>query len=340
MGLSLGYNTFKLRSFTPQELNLPVLPGESYTIERHQRYFHLCYIPCFGIGQFWAIRKSDDKLYEMAPDFIRHLDARGMSFNAPWYTFSGPIIAGLILLGTVISTNITNSNKREEAEKEFAANLHKLTARFNNPSTADYYAFCNQFPAEHTASRIVFRVAAITRDSLQLMAPNMNPIEEHFYYDPEDCIDFFSDSITGPSYWVSRKDLEKAICKSYDSIGHFTGIALPRFPGSKIRLTEIDRVQGAIWDLRSRDYREGKVELRYVNKGLDMTIEKIIPLEGPREWDLATPVKWPRKQDLTLSAFSLENKYKCELLCSDSLGNKFTYQVVGAGMMSDVLLKE
>ena len=92
-----GTNSFKLKAYQPHEVEFPN-DVQPYTIEKHQKYFHLYYIPFFPTSQYWAIRRSDNQLYQVAPEGIRHLDSLGHAHKTPWYAFIGLFLIGFGLL--------------------------------------------------------------------------------------------------------------------------------------------------------------------------------------------------------------------------------------------------
>src|SRR5215831_13773647 len=95
-----GHNSFALNTCKPSQLGLPIEADKLYIIERRQRYFHLFWIPVFGIGKIWVLRKhTDGELYEPTPKLSKLLHSFPLKEKTPWYTYSFLI---LLLAASVI----------------------------------------------------------------------------------------------------------------------------------------------------------------------------------------------------------------------------------------------
>src|SRR3569623_725156 len=89
-----GHNSFLLHSCKPLQLGMSEEFDKQYSIERRQRYFHLFWIPFFGIGKIWAMRnRQDNKLYVPNDLLLKALNALPLKDKTPWYTYS------LLLIG-------------------------------------------------------------------------------------------------------------------------------------------------------------------------------------------------------------------------------------------------
>jgi hypothetical protein len=94
-----GWNHFLIRQWLPHELGL-THPDEQadYHVEVRQKYFHVFWIPFFPIGKMWGIRNyADDQLYDIRHDAMAHIEEQNVEPRAPWYSYSGLIILGLLL---------------------------------------------------------------------------------------------------------------------------------------------------------------------------------------------------------------------------------------------------
>ena len=67
MRIVFGHNNFLIKSYTPAELGIPPsdkLNGIVFEVRQH--YFHLFWIPFFGIGKIYVIRRTGDSgMYQM-----------------------------------------------------------------------------------------------------------------------------------------------------------------------------------------------------------------------------------------------------------------------------------
>ena len=84
-----GHNSFLLNACKPSQLGMSEDFDQLYSIERRQRYFHLFWIPFFGIGKTWGMRShKDNKLYVPSPAVEQALNALPLKEKTPWYTYS------------------------------------------------------------------------------------------------------------------------------------------------------------------------------------------------------------------------------------------------------------
>jgi hypothetical protein len=135
-----GHNSFLLNKCKPSQLGLPEEMNQHYSIERRQRYFHLFWIPVFGIGKIWGLRKiTDGQLYNPNPELAAILDSLPLQEKTPWYTFSFLVLglaAGLIFM-IYVQIDQYQSAQRYKAYKE--EKIEKLTSAINSPLPYQYY---------------------------------------------------------------------------------------------------------------------------------------------------------------------------------------------------------
>ncbi|GCC50845.1 hypothetical protein SanaruYs_10640 [Chryseotalea sanaruensis] len=135
-----GHNSFTLNSCKPSQLGLPDHLDAEFTIERRQRYAHIFWIPTFGIGKIWALRKKNsDNLFQPSPELASFLQSLPLQEKTPWYTFSLPllIVAGFILFSIYIPIDSYLSKKR--AEKYLTEKIQGLENAINNPLPSQYF---------------------------------------------------------------------------------------------------------------------------------------------------------------------------------------------------------
>jgi len=139
-----GHNSFKLNSCKPSQLGLPPELDKEYTIERRQRYFHLFWIPFFGIGKIWALRKaSDDRLYEPNGPLQQVLNSLPIQEKTPWYTFSLVFLALAVLIGVWVYEKVDGYVSRVNREHYLEKRNAEWTAAINSPQPFQYFDLVN-----------------------------------------------------------------------------------------------------------------------------------------------------------------------------------------------------
>lgn len=152
MTILFGWNHFRLRSYTFQELNLPELEQfPNATFQVSQSYFHLFYIPVFPMGRRYSL-VMDKKLYAVPPSLMKLVDPEQIKVRGKWYAWSLPILVLVILLGVKINKTMKENYYREQS-MEFAA-MEKES--FDDPAVGDHLLFTNRADLEFDAE--VFKV--------------------------------------------------------------------------------------------------------------------------------------------------------------------------------------
>jgi len=135
-----GHNSFLLNECKPSQLGMAPDLDAVYTIERRQRYAHLFWIPVFGIGKIWALRKrSDNNLYVPNAELERALNALPFADKTPWYTFAFLFLimgGGLIFF---ISETVSDFQSKRRQEQYLQEKNQSLTKAINAPQPYHYY---------------------------------------------------------------------------------------------------------------------------------------------------------------------------------------------------------
>ncbi len=139
MTILFGWNRFRLKSFTFQELNLPELEQfPNATFQVAQSYFHLFYIPVFPMGRRYDL-VMNKQVYHVPPSLMKMVDTEQLKVRGKWYAWTLPILALLIMLGVKLSDSIEKSNYRADAME-----LAEIQQRFfDNPVVGDHLLFSN-----------------------------------------------------------------------------------------------------------------------------------------------------------------------------------------------------
>ena len=113
-----GWNSFQLKECKPSQLGLPAELDATFKIERRQKYFHLFWIPFFGIGKIWVLRKpGDSNMYEPNAELQAFLEALPLKEKTPWYTFALPLLGIAIGVVAYIGSLIGDYTSQQNAER-------------------------------------------------------------------------------------------------------------------------------------------------------------------------------------------------------------------------------
>lgn len=99
MKILWGIQFFGPKTFTPAELDLEETIKENAKVMVRQRYFHIFFIPFFGMGQQWLIQEKD-KVYEPSLSVQRKIDriarVKGLTSPNP-FAYSGSFVAAIFI---------------------------------------------------------------------------------------------------------------------------------------------------------------------------------------------------------------------------------------------------
>lgn len=158
MTILFGWNRFRLKSFTFQELNLPELEQfPNATFQVAQSYFHLFYIPVFPMGKRYDL-VMDKKLYHVPPSLMKMVNPEQIKVRGKWYAWSLPILILLIMGGVKISGAVKQSQAKADAME-----LAQMEQRFfDNPMVGDHIWFTNNSDLEFDAEIFIVGEKKIT----------------------------------------------------------------------------------------------------------------------------------------------------------------------------------
>jgi hypothetical protein len=322
-----GWNHFKIKSFDPYAMGLSQQPQSDFTIEVRQKYFHLFWIPFFGLGKIWAIRRNN-QLLEIQPAYKDAIRSRqDMRVKTPWYTFAGPLLALLVGCGFMINEKVENYQSEQYNKKQFSEDYENNAAKFRKPSLDDYYIMTS---ANGYTNRYA-RITGLDKNNIQLSyITDKNAWSSR----PADIAKLFieyADHIQ--TITLSRGDSTKLICKDYDSRKSFTGIPLQDGYGMNYRVEKIFRLDGPILkDGSYASYSDTKMNMEIANEGLETTIIKIETLEGEARWLPADtlPLHLPANKEFMLYGEGNCNKpYKVKFTCAGNNGQTIQFLMEG-----------
>jgi hypothetical protein len=169
MRIVFGQNNFLIQCFNPYELGLTKDSKSDYTIEVRQNYVHFFWIPFFGTGKSWMVRKASG-LYEMPNDFKEIIAAKNVRVSSPWYTFSGIIMLLLVCIGYYAGEKYRNYQSYQNDVLWIEQKAHKI----NNPEINDKYLLIID------GGSFTMTVEEIKGDSLFFDVPIATNVNSHY----------------------------------------------------------------------------------------------------------------------------------------------------------------
>jgi hypothetical protein len=336
MSIVFGWNNFKIKSFEPYELGLTNNLQSDFTIEARQSYFHLFWIPCFGLGKKWNIRKGG-QLYELPAAYAHAIQQQNVRVRSPWYTYLLPIIGMLGLLGFGVSEKY-KAYKWEQYEKnEFETKAETLTQQMNAINTKDIIKIENEkgertyLKAEKIKSASILFSKFITDKSSEYDESNLY-IENYYLQHPA-----YLDSVE-----IEKSSLLNAIPKIYNKnmpAYMMDGANLVNKREKHVISEIVRHFQPNISDRGTGGYSDKTISMDFLNSGWPCTLIEIKNLEGNINWVVELPMRIDSPKEGRERAFELsgENykkgtKYKFEMTFKDTTNAIYKYNVEGENL--------
>ncbi len=297
-------------------------------VEVRQKYFHLFWIPFFGLGKTWALRKADNKIYELPIDHENYLNAHDFKIKTPWYTFTGPILilAGLIL-GSVIM-NISQILDQKNAEERFENKISVLNEQYEKIEPDDYVKLTptkqwgSTYPLlqvlEVRPKEVVFKKVVPSLNSYDLSAIKLQSI--------------FSSADMLDTVVISKEKLQKAVKREFE----YAGVDLYG-DGAEYIVENIMRYNGpVIIDRNTGSYNDKGVTIEFLNHGWPVTVVGIENKAGELKFETTFPIQLGSSDNihdpagvlsLTATNFKLNTPYEFEMVMVDSLNKEHRYNV-------------
>jgi hypothetical protein len=231
MKLIFGFKTFKLKTFTDEDLNLKGQVIEDILFEVRQQYFHVYLIPFFSTKKLY-IEIRNKEPYPMDPRYVDLINSSN-TFKTPWYSFAGWLLIPLILL---IYSGIELSNYYEKSQwtqKEFNNNIEQI----DNPTINDYYHLF--IYDDEDRNNYIVKVDDFNNDSILIKIPTKH---DQFYVSEEEIIDYFDDiEYNYKKEWFLKKEIKTTIENKFNK---FEGVTIERILGKKnFKINRIYRIK-------------------------------------------------------------------------------------------------
>jgi hypothetical protein len=267
MAIVYGWNTFKVREFSLEEVGIYKKAEPGVTLEVRQAYFHLFWIPMFSLGKRWVVRKGG-KSYEMPADIKTLAQKTLTNIRTPWYTYAGPlaIVLSLVIFVAVVQFEENQNNKRQAAE--LRKHNEELKYRLQHLTTKDFVTV-QEKTKDYNNGTIYWKVEEINGDvvtvtPVEILSGNPMLIEDEYN----------RHSQTLPSVKLSYKAMLSAVEQEVGLLNNeYTH-----------QVKDVVRHFGPIIKDGHTGYYGGDAALRFYNAGWPATITDIKTMVGNADW--------------------------------------------------------
>jgi hypothetical protein len=321
MSIVFGWNSFKVRSFTLAEIGIMKQPEPGLQFEVRQAYFHLFWIPMFGLGKRWVVRKGD-KLYDM-PDDIKALARKSLTgIRMPWYTCAGPImvVTGVALFSVI--TMYKEAQRHKEWAKEVKDHATELTAKLQHLTTNDFITIEDQLG--RYGQGVYLKVEDIQGDTImvtKIKTGKGDAMEVENEYTKH--------AGTLPSIKVSQKQLLAAYAKELEG-----GYILDRLHAvnllnddNKYIVKDVVRHYRPIVKVSSANFYKDEITIPCHNEGWPAIITDMKNVEGNIDWSEVLNKKL--SNSLTGKNAKYRDRYKFVMTLKDTTGHIYKYEING-----------
>ncbi len=235
-----GWNNFKVKDYTLQDMGIPNPDNSPIKIQLRQKYFHLFFIPFFGLKQYWVMVKAHKK-YEIPLEYVMAIRNKNIRLRSPWYTYSGFIIIALIILGFLATIPIQSYMHHRSRMKDIEMTRDML----EHPQTNDYYLI---FASDND---FAMRVDSVTNTAVKFYVPlfdstSTDPFQSYGVND----LAYFDDTTKLFKHvWIKKELINKSYGGEDSYRDFFKGALIPElnfFTQQPVKLGRIDRKKDGI----------------------------------------------------------------------------------------------
>jgi len=333
MSIIFGHKHFKIKEINPQELGLP--DDYDYHIEIRQKYFHIYWIPFFGLGKIWAIRRNGE-LYELPNEYHHLIQERQIEVKSPWYTYT---LCILILLGFMIyfgiekveDYNRINQTETYINETDFGYKIENATINqiYTLKDMKDYSSDAEMYLKVEKIYTDRIRFSIIPR---RFVSSSASEIED--YYN--------KNKMQLKVVTILKSDLKNSYVKDYQATESqkFNGKNLLK-TANLYRISAIDERFRIIINAKLLSANEEEMQIQLKNTGTALTILSIKNIQNNVPWDIELPLKINAGTETNPVSFILKNQkkenfsflnndnYRTEIKVSNSLNMKQTFYLTG-----------
>ncbi|MFN8283395.1 MAG: hypothetical protein U0U67_09290 [Chitinophagales bacterium] len=208
MIIRFGWRSFNIKSFTLDELQIPTDSDEKIEIEVRQRYFHIFFIPVFGLGKEWIFHKGDLQ-YEVPENIQQHIQ-QNHRVRTPWYTYTlliAALIALLVFLYMEFEPKYRSHQKNKKEHIEFVQNVNN---RFAAPFTTDDYFILIYTGEFNNCTGCFLKIVRVEGDNFVVAKYPRNYENEDIYTSIKN-----NQLSVADTFILSKSELMSAVCKKY-----------------------------------------------------------------------------------------------------------------------------
>lgn len=348
MSVVFGWYSFKIKSYTVDDLNLDRSQWQNATFEVRQKVFHLFWIPFFSIGKYFAVRKQN-KLYDVPDDIITKIKAKG-KIRTPWYSFLLPILAITIPIFVgiyiYIAESIMKYNHFNEDKKNYE-NVIAITENELKKIQKNAYLHLINTTKNNRDEILYLKVVAIKDSKYHLLVKKIN--YPHYSHEK-----YYSENYIQDTLIFTKNEIEKAICKDYNIIEERKPFGINFFGNEKYIITNVEyfdepviigEIDWEFWNANRKqnfyynnNYRNNGIEitLNFQNFGSSTKLIEIKNLENNVKWIDSLPLQFDTYKylhEIAIKGVTEKHdekfKFKSLFIFKDSLNRKSEFIVEG-----------
>ncbi|WP_306353117.1 hypothetical protein [Flavobacterium sp. '19STA2R22 D10 B1'] len=353
MSLVFGWYSFKIKSYTAEDLKINKEDWGNSTFEIRQKVFHLFWLPLFSLGKIYVSRRQG-KLYDLPESIIAILKTK-QKVRTPWYSYFIPIsiVTGLIGFGVFIyvAEYMMRRNTYANNKEVYEISVNHIQKELSGLSINSYIRIINSNRPDREKA-IFLKVIEIkdNKYNVQIIEAKIPRYSNEKYY----LYKLRSDTLT-----FTKGELQKAICNEYDDFIEKKSCGFNFLGGNdKYIIDDIQyfdspiiegRIDWDFWDIVRRksfqyseqfigdkEDRSWVISLDFQNFGVPADLVEIKNLENNIKWVDSLPMKFNTYQYLeynTIKGNTITEpsklKFKSILIFKDSLNKKQEYIVEG-----------
>jgi hypothetical protein len=339
MRIVFGMYSFKIKSYSPEDLNISNDNKQDISFEVRQNVFHLSWIPFFSIGKIYGMRKEGE-LYHIPDNLIALIKSKG-KISTPWYSFLIPILVVLGFVIYLLDEEVQDIQWYQKSKATYEFSISQIDTEMTRLSSNHFIKLRNLANINNTQG-LYLKVIQVD-DSLIYCSKIETGLEDYEAL-PYVLKDFYSDHRSNlDTLKYSINQLKNAICRDFKVYHNQQKFGIKLFNDNNLYIIEaIEYIDGPV--IKDRGTGSWGISMELHNFGSPADLVEIRNLENEIMWLDSLPMHISTDSGLydyfriNGTNYPLNSKYKILLVFQDSIKKQYEFIIEGKNLDKKITL--
>lgn len=295
MHIVFGYNYFRLRKVTPEQIGLFGDDFNDVHFERVQRYFHFFWIPFFPIGKQWILVNKKREKFECTASAEMLLEQLDLGkIRTALFAWSGLLLLIFGFLGYVLYEKIEQISYKHQQEKKLQQHITDLNNNIDSAVNGMYFLFSEKTPKSEYYNYKNNPTKVLKVEGNNILLGCWPQKDDSDFFKVNDEYDLAKLVYTYPmqdSFWIDKSLLKNAINKRPGEFGiekEFKGISLYKFAKeNSYMLKDVIKYAPPLPSIYDGNETNTEWYVEIINKGFDAQVDSVVGFDRNAQWQIS-----------------------------------------------------